>query len=120
MGGCEDPDDWDCDLCESDKPGSADLKIRLTINNEHSRVPLTVYYDKLGGHEFFSGSITSEDFDIPDAPLRQYYVAEATYLVGNDTIFVIDGDFMDLKEGSCEDQCWIAKGDVLDVTLKYD
>ena len=45
----------------------------------------------------------------------------ASDLVGGDTIYAIDGHFMEPKKStSCDDECWIVKGDVFDVTLKYD
>lgn len=118
---CEDPDDYDCDECLSERPGVGDLKIKLTINHENPEVPVTVFFDNINGHIIVTDIVNTEMYYVEELPLKQYYVVQAKYLVGNDTIYAIDDDFMEPKESyTCEETCWIIKGDVIDVRLKYD
>lgn len=120
ISGCEDPDDLDCDFCTTDKPGASDLKVKLTINDQNTSVSITIFLEKKDGHIVYNGEVNKENFNY-EVPLMRYYVVQAVYLVDSDTIYAIDGDYMKPKKSSCDDEeCWIVKGDVFDVRLKYD
>ncbi|MBN1184184.1 MAG: hypothetical protein JXB49_17970 [Bacteroidales bacterium] len=116
---CEDPDDFDCDQCLPEKPSVGDLKIKLTINGENPEVPITIYFDNIDGFVFHKATVRTDEYLVEGA-LNQDYAVEARYIVDGDTIFVIDADYMEYKEATCDEQCWIIKGDVFDVRLKYN
>ena len=117
---CEDSDDFDCDLCITDKPSVGEMKIKLTRNYQNQNIPLKIYRT-VDGFVIFNDTVDVEEFSF-EAALYREYAAEARYLVDDDTIFVIDSDYMKAKESTnCDDEdCWIVKGDVFDVRLKYD
>ena len=117
---CEDSDDFDCDLCVADKPAVGDMKIKLTIKNENTEIPLKIYRT-VDDFVILEDIVNTENFKV-EAALNREYAVEARYIVDDDTIFVIDADFMEPKEATnCDDEdCWIVKGDVFDVRLKYD
>lgn len=121
--GCEQEDlDYviDCDNCLEEKPDSADLIISVTINDENPYVPLTFY---VGDYE--DGVIDFEDTTYTEerylySKVGVEYSVKATYQVGGETVFAVDGDKLRIinGEGDCYPPCYFIRGGTLDVRLK--
>ncbi len=120
--GCE-TEDWtfevNCNDCYSIAPDSAKLIVHLTINATYDSVPLTFYrgaYEE--GVIDWQDTATSDEFLLFSEMEREYTV-KATYSSGNNTIFAIDGDKMQLRDADeeCGSPCYIVKGGIFDVRL---
>lgn len=109
-----------CDECHTVEPDSADLIVRITINEENEAVPLIFYKGKAenGIIEWVDTSYTTTLYLY--SRVNEFYSVRAKYKKGDKTIYVIDGDKLITKLVSdvCERDCWIVKGGILDVQLK--
>ncbi len=109
-----------CDECHTVEPDSADLIVRITINEENEAVPLIFYKGKAenGIIEWVDTSYTTTLYLY--SRVNEFYSVSAKYKKGDKTIYVIDGDKLITKLVSdvCERDCWIVKGGILDVQLK--
>ena len=117
-----------CDECYISKPDSADLIVHLTFNELNDSIPLIFYRGKIEeGREEWIDTASVQDY--PDgkyyllSPVNEYYSIKATYKASNNrTIVAVDGDKLVTRHISdaCDTDCWIIKGGVLDVRLKYE
>ena len=109
-----------CDECYRNKPDSADLIIKLTINKENPFVPVV----------FYKGDVESNNIEWVDtfiletatlySKIGQYYSIEAKYITEKgDTIIAIDGGKLKtvLVRDVCDTDCWVIKGGKLDVRV---
>lgn len=112
----------DCDECYYDEPDSGDLIVYLTFNSENTRIPLTVYKGQVDDEwiEYVDTAISSPYYLY--VALDEYYSVEAEYKSGNRTIYAVDGDKIKSRfvTETCEYDCWIISGGVIDVELKDD
>lgn len=110
----------DCSECYSIEPDSGDLIIYLTINSENPRVPLTVFKDKVDDEwiEYTDTTVTSPYYLYVD--LNEYYSVKAKYNSGDRTIYAIDGDKIKTRyvTETCEFDCWVISGGIINVELK--
>lgn len=110
----------DCDECYYYEPDSADLIVYLTFNSENTRIPLTIYKDKVDEDwiEYVDTAISSPYYLLVD--LDEYYSVKAEYHKGEQIIYAIDGDKIKSRfvTETCEFDCWIISGGVIDVELK--
>lgn len=118
---CENwPFDINCDDCYQIEPDSADLVIRLTIDEVNPFVPVV----------FYKGNVESNNIEWIDtfisetatlySKVGQYYSIEAKYLTGNgDTIIAIDGGKIKTTfiRDACDVDCWVVRGGKLDVRV---
>jgi len=110
----------DCTQCYRVPPDSAYLHLKLTINSQNSRVPVTVYRDNFErGAVRYRDTLSSKSVRIPVA-INYYYSVTAEYIRNQDTIIAVDGDRIKTKEavGQCDSTCWVVVGGYLDVRLK--
>ncbi len=114
-------DNGDC-ICEtSEKPDSAFLNIKVTINDENPYVLLTVYKDKFDpnrtdttGYLSFIDTARTENYR-HFVPVDSYYSVKAKYKSGNKIIYAIDGGvFQAQQESGCSNTCWQMVGGQLD------
>ena len=109
-----------CDECYSAKPDSAELVVRLTIDEENPYVPLTFFRGRIeeGVLEWIDTAFSSTLYLL--SPVGEYYSVEASYKRDGKTIIAIDGDKLKtrLVTDVCEKDCWIIKGGTLDLRLK--
>jgi hypothetical protein len=111
-----------CADCMSSEPDSFELSVDLSIiANSYDSVYL----------EFFKGNIESgkpiweREVDTPRfyllVPVNAYYSVKASYRKDGKTIIAVDGDRMVSRfvADACDGNCWIVKGGLLDVELKY-
>jgi len=110
-----------CAQCFINEPDSFELEVNLTIESAGDSVFL----------EFFEGNVESEKLSWKGkvgtqvfyhrVPVDEYYSVKATYVENNKTIYAIDGDRMTTRyiADACDTDCWIIKGGILNVKLKY-
>jgi hypothetical protein len=112
----------DCANCYTEKPTRADLDITLTINDENPHVPLVVYRKEFEERIIVWVDTVSETNYSIEVPVNRYYSVTAEYSSGTRTIFAVDGDMLETKKitGQCDETCWIIRGGIINVKLKYD
>jgi hypothetical protein len=119
---CEKERGWvvDCDECYSVEPDSGDLIIYLTINSENQRVPLTIFKDQVDDEwvEYIDTAFSSPYYLYVD--LNEYYSVKAEYKSGDRIIYAVDGDKIKTRfvSESCEYDCWVISGGIINVKLK--
>lgn len=120
--GCE-PEDWiievNCSDCYGYEPDSANLIIRLTINERFDSVPLTFYRGSYeDGTIDWQDTATTEEFYLY-SEVGVKYTVKATYASGDITIEAFDADKMHLYDAAadCGSPCYIVKGGIFDVQL---
>ena len=109
-----------CDECDSEKPDSAELVVRITINDENPYVQLVFYKGRIeeGVVEWIDTAFAANLYLL--SPVGEYYAVKASYKKDGKTIIAVDGDKLKtrLVTDVCERDCWIIKGGILDVRLK--
>ncbi|UCH14697.1 MAG: hypothetical protein JSV22_01740 [Bacteroidales bacterium] len=111
----------DCEECYQEKPDSAYVEIKLTVNDTYDSIPLIVYSDKVENYEIdWIDTAYANPFYLFVA-VNKYYSVAAKYIKNTDTIIAIDGTKIKIKHvsGECDEECWVIEGDELNVTLKY-
>ncbi len=114
---CEYPDYSNCITVE---PENGKLNLKITINDENKKVPMSIYY---GNFEHNVICIT-DTLEVPQTtytlPADVYYSVKAEYKSGNKTIYAIDGGFLEKKSYHvCDSICWVVKDIDLNLKLKY-
>ena len=122
LGCSESFDDVDCSECMPDMPLEAALYIDVTLNEKYQKVPVIVFLGKLEQSDTIIVDTIYESRGYIDVPLNQYYTVMAEYKSGNSVTYAVDGDeFNRYKiEGQCDGTCWIIRGGLYNVQLKYD
>ena len=109
-----------CDECDPVKPDSAELVVKITINDENPFVPLIFYKGRIeeGIVEWVDTATTANLYLL--SPINEYYSVKARYKQDGKTIIAVDGDKLvtRLVTEVCERDCWIIKGGILNVRLK--
>jgi hypothetical protein len=110
----------DCSECYSVEPDSGDLIVYLTIDNKNPRVPLTIFKDQVDDERI---EYTDTAFSSPYylyVKLNEYYSVKAEYISGDRTIYAVDGDKIKTKfvAETCEIDCWVITGGILNAELK--
>ncbi len=113
--------DVNCDECISYKPDVGELYIDVTINEEYPEVAVIVFKGRIENMDTLLTDTIYEERGYIDVPLNNYYSVMAEYHSGNDLIRAVDGDdFETYKvENECEGICWIIRGGIYNVKLKY-
>lgn len=109
----------DCGECFSYEPDSADLIVRLTINEENDSVPLTFYRGAFEKGEIdWQDTATSGDFYLY-SEMDRVYTVRAIYRSGERTIVAFDSDKMVIRDAGeeCGYPCYIVKGGTFDLRL---
>lgn len=120
------PEEWDpvdCNECYTNKPSDAELNVKLTINNMNPSVIIDVYSGRLEEELLIlTDTVRSETWSTI-LPVEEYYTITATYraATGNFNVTAIDGNFIRLRRirASCDDPCWVVRGNNFNVKLKY-
>ncbi len=110
----------DCYNCYNPRPEWVRLNIKVTINNENQKVPLTIYIGNFeDGNVDWIDTTSIADYWVEVHP-DQYYSVKAEYKDGNKLIYAIDGDKIKLNytENSCDEPCYYSTGGYIDVQLK--
>jgi len=118
---CEDRGAFvDCSECYSVEPDSGDLIIYLSIESPHLKVPLTIYKDQVDDEyiEYIDTAYSSPYYLYVD--LNEYYSVKAEYNLGEKTIYAVDGDKIKTRyvTETCDLDCWVLTGGILNAELK--
>jgi len=115
-------DEVDCSECYVPKPEEADLIIQVSQNALNSRIPIVVYKGLLEHQDTVAVDTLTQNEAYILVPVDQYYTVSAKYETAAGVVYAIDGD--DLKTvkvtGQCDEVCWVIRGGILNVKLKYD
>ncbi len=111
----------DCSECFSVKPLDAELYIDVTLNDKYQEVPVIVFKGKIENGDTVVVDTIYEPRGYIDVPLNEYYSVMAIYKSGNSVTYAIDGDDFNRHkiEGQCDGPCWIIRGGLYNVKLKY-
>jgi hypothetical protein len=104
-------------FCLEERPEEGTLSIQMNDLGEKSSVPVTVF----SGLEWQDGDTLwqanlSADFDTV-VPTGNSFSARAVYHHNGDKVVVVDGAKVEVKERSCEDDCYKLKDGNLDLRL---
>ena len=110
-----------CDECYYPEPDSADLVIKVTINDRFDAVPLVI----------FKGNVEDNNIEYVDTAyasphyvwvrVDQKYAVRAKYEKSNANLFVVDGTKLksSLVKDECEGgECYIIEDEDIDVSIK--
>jgi hypothetical protein len=121
------PEEWetvDCSECFAERPSTAKINIKLTINNINPTVTINVYRGRIEEEVLeYSQTVRSETWSM-DLPADQYYTVTATYRSHNQklsNVTAIDGNFVRTRRvrSVCDGPCWIVQGNSFNVRLRY-
>ncbi len=104
-------------FCLEDRPEEGTLTIQVNDQGENSTVPVTVFsgLEWQDGDTLWQGDL-SADFDTV-VPTGNSFSARAVYRHNGDKVVVVDGAKVEVKERSCEDDCYKIKDGKLDLRL---
>ena len=116
------PGDINCSECLVYEPFEGALIVKVTVNSNHSEVPVVVLKGKLGSTDTVVIDTISDQVGYIDVPINQYYTVIAEYHTDTKTIFAVDGDEINKYNASdqCGGTCWIISGGIINLALKYD
>lgn len=123
---CEKSTDSDIDCstydysdCNTMEPSLGNVHVRLTINDENAKVPITIYAGKLEENVVVVfDTAYSAAYDTL-LPIDQFYTVKAEYHKGSKTIFAVDGDeTKKSKTRTCDSLCWSVNEANINVKLK--
>lgn len=109
----------DCSECYQIKPDSADLVVKVTINDIYQEVPLT----------FYRGNIEDGVIEYMDTaywhtyylwvPANKDFSVKAEYKRGVTTIYAVDGTKIKVRKvpEACDEVCYVVDDEVIDVRL---
>ena len=104
------------------EPDSAELSVDLTIREGvYDSVYLVFYKGNVeSGNLSWQGEVFTPNFTHL-VPVNEYYSVKASYRKDGKSIIAIDGDRMVSRfiSDACDGNCWIVKGGLLNVELKY-
>lgn len=119
-------DDDDCTnfTCDTIEPFYTNINIKFSRSNEYPNPTIHI----ISGHygegtiykEIQTDSLENYIFDIDvEVRINAYYTVYTKYIVNNDTITAIDGDFV-YKESyiECDYECWQIKNSHFNISLK--
>lgn len=110
----------DCSECYTIEPDSADIIIYLTINDIYPSIPITVYKDQVEDKRIEHIDTAMMSPYKHYVPVNQYYSVKAEYKSGDRIIYAVDGDKIKTRfvSESCEYDCWVISGGIINVKLK--
>jgi hypothetical protein len=99
-----------CDVsatCVTVAPTTADLSLRVTINDENPWLPLAVYYgDVSDSNLYFRDTVNTESLSYV-VPIDQRYGVIVKYRKGNQTILAVDGGRTSHSTNyNCDNTCY--------------
>jgi len=118
-GGDEDALPFAPSGCEINKPNTGLFELVVTINKEFPRVPVAIYEG-----DFENNIIVTEDTLTRVSAVYQLlteknYSAVAIYVIGPDTVAVLDSDTIDPVSTEYRDgTCWDVQNGVADLQLR--
>ncbi len=120
------PEDWEfvnCSECYTNKPAEAEINVKLSISNLNPSVVINLYSGKIEEELLILTDTVNNETWSAIVPVDEYYTVTATYraLTGNFWVTAIDGGTVRLRKvrASCDNPCWVIRGNNFNVKLKY-
>lgn len=110
---------YDYSDCVTSEPYDGRMYVKLTINDENQKVPISFYKGKIEDNDlFFTDTAENEYYDTL-LPIGYYYSVTATYIRNGEKIIAIDGDEIKKSHSNvCDSVCWDVKTGKVNVRLK--
>jgi len=110
----------DCSECYTTRPSEGELKIKLTINEKYPSVPIVIYRGDIEEKMIKMDTATTENYYI-NGWINKYYSVTAEYKSADKTIIAVDSDKLRRRKVTevCDSTCWVIRGGIIDVRLKY-
>lgn len=110
---------YDYSDCNTSEPNLVALNIKLTINSENPKVPITIYQGKFDDNNIvLIDTATTSTYSALLDP-GNYYTVSARYISGNKIINSIGGDNVKkIQNYVCDSICWTVQEGNVDVRLK--
>jgi hypothetical protein len=106
--------------CETSKPTDGNLFIKLSINSQNQKVPITVFRGNFEDNNVVLYDTLSATTVSYTLSVDEYYSVTARYFRGQDTILVIDADRITTDQTDYKDKsCWTVSDGKVDVRLKF-
>jgi hypothetical protein len=119
ISGSQDCTNYNYSDCNTTEPFLVGLNIKLTINDENPRVPITIYEGDAEEQLIVRiDTITTTDFNVL-LPVNKYYSVKVRYRKNGQTIYAFGGA-KTKKTGStiCDSTCWTTTEGYVNVELK--
>ena len=106
--------------CITHEPDSGKLKIKVTINEENSFLPITLYYSKSENNVICKVDTLYTSEKEYKLPAKTYYSVKAKYKSNNKIVYAVDGGNIGKKSYLvCDSTCWVVKDVDLNLKLNY-
>ncbi len=113
----DDSDNCDCFLAE--EPEMYDVTIKVSINDQNTEVPVTVFYGNVERNNIAATFTAQQQSNSIFLKLNHDYTYMAKYLKGSDTIYVPVKARLSSSSYVChEDTCWTINNNVINLKLK--
>lgn len=120
------PEEWeviDCAGCLPERPEVAEINVKVSISNLNPRVVINVYRGRFEEEDLVLSDTTTTETWKALLPADEYYSVTATYKGQNNYygVTAIDGGLVSAREvrATCDEPCWIIRGNNFNVKLKY-
>lgn len=119
-----DSDSVDCNTydysdCITSEPYDGRMYVKLTINDENTKVPIAIYRGKLEDYDLYLKDTAKTEYYDTLLPVDDFYTVTAEYKRNGEKIFAVDGD--DIKKSHanvCDSVCWDVKTGSVNLRLK--
>lgn len=119
-----DSDSVDCSTydysdCITSEPYDGRMNVKLTINDENPKVPISIYRGKLEDNDLYlTDTVYKENYDTL-LPIDYFYTVTAEYKRNGEKIFAVDGDNIKKSHANvCDSVCWDIKTGSVNLRLK--
>ena len=118
--GSEDCVNYDYSGCNTTQPLAVPMNIRLTINDENIKVPLTIYDGKVEDQIIvLTDTVSTSKYNV-DLPPNKYYSVRVRYKQGSQVVYAFGGDKIKATRTTvCDSSCWSTEEGNVNVELKY-
>lgn len=112
----------DCSECYVPRPEQSELIVTVSFDERNTLIPIVVYKGFLEDRDTIAVDTLTQREGYVMVPVDQYYTVAAEYQTSYGVVYAIDGDELKTIKitGQCDEICWIIRGGIYDVTLKYD
>jgi hypothetical protein len=119
FSGSEDCTNYNYSDCNTTEPFMVGLNIRLTINDENLKVPITIYEGKVEEQLIVLNDTVSVSKYSVLLPAGKYYSVRARYKKGDQIIYAFGGDdIRSIRTTICDSSCWTTEDGNVNIELK--
>jgi hypothetical protein len=119
FSGSEDCTNYNYSDCNTTEPLLVGLNIRLTINDQNVKVPITIYEGDVEEQLIVLNDTVSTSKYSVLLPANKYYSVKVRYKKGNQIIYAFGGDKTKSSHTTvCDSSCWSTEEGNVNVELK--